>query len=430
MVIQNQDEIVSRSCLSIISILSKKGYVKAFFNKIKLDLNDWSERAKEIFLSFAFSFHQPVIREWEVFIPFAEKYSQSDDELLASTANDFLFYLKSQTQNETHSNPDKESNNVSNITKLKPSNGQEYLELEEGEPYNDEPPKFKQQLRNSIRNISSNSLLEEKPKKSTPKKVTREPLYSSTTSPPKRILSKPKLPTRPNTMLSPDEKHKRAKNFTDLPNISEALSNLKSKDWEKQNTSIEQLSKILITEPLQLSSYCKDIWLDLLDIITSPRTMLANNSLQFACDLYKEFSSMLCPQTSQFISTALSLTCNSHQFIADGATALLYTIAENSPRNRVIKTFVNGCKHRNSIARGKAIQCITITIDQGAMDEKEMNMLIRAIAPLLRDTLMETRDAAKKALKKMAVDERFLTLAKAFFGNVQNFNEMRKMIEV
>ncbi|KAH0785427.1 TOG array regulator of axonemal microtubules protein 1 [Histomonas meleagridis] len=518
-IIQNQDEIVSRSCLSIISLISNQGFLKAVFKELMLVFNSWNDRAKEIFLSFSFSFHHPNISEWEVFIPFAEKASKSNDELLASTASDFLFYLRNEdqdedqpkaimklyasidfdkqkvdlksasskrstetsfksTSNETNVRPSmKETNSKSSSksTSFKSSSSKEsnlkfpssneyseYPDLDDGDLYNAEPPKSKFQLRSSIRSFSPSVSSydyeeEEKPKvkkqalsqRSTPKSplkqkeqtslrtptttknIRREETYSATASTPQRTLSKPKIRTRPNTLVNEEQLQlKKSKKTNSTPNITELIPLLKSKDWEKQNTAIESMSKLLVTDPLQFTPNCKDIWLDLLDIITSPRTILANNSLQFACDLYKEFSNVLCPQTSQFISTCLTLSCNSHQFIADGATALLFTIAENSPRNRVIKSFINGCSHRNSIARGKAIQCITIVMDdKGNVDDKELRLLIKSIAPLLRDTLMETREAAKRALKKLSEDERFLQIAKVVFNNIQDFNEMRKMIE-
>ena len=52
------------------------------------------------------------------------------------------------------------------------------------------------------------------------------------------------------------------------------------------------------------------------------------------------------------------------------------------------------------------------TVKQTALDDKELKTLIVNIAPLTRDTRVETRDAAKKALKELSTDERFMNLAK------------------
>lgn len=166
--------------------------------------------------------------------------------------------------------------------------------------------------------------------------------------------------------------------------------------------------------------------------------MLAHQSFQLAERLYRAFSSTLCAQTSQWIQILLNFSCSSHQFIAEDATDVLNAIAENSPRSRIFSSFVSGLKHKNSIARGKAVtglMCVVpnsssnanSTVKQTPLDDKELKSLIVNIAPLTRDTRVETRDAAKKALKELSADERFTNLAKTALS-AQDFTDLKKMI--
>ena len=116
--------------------------------------------------------------------------------------------------------------------------------------------------------------------------------------------------------------------------------------------------------------------------------------------------------------------------MADGASAVLLTIADKGPRNRVFKSFMVGAKHKNPIARGRSVQCMTILLEaEPATDDNEFQTIVKTIAPLVRDTKSECREAAKRALKSLSSDERFWPMARRIISNTQEFNDMKRMIE-
>jgi hypothetical protein len=204
---------------------------------------------------------------------------------------------------------------------------------------------------------------------------------------------------------------------------------MRDKDWEKQQKAVELLSEMIAVNSGPMASFCREIWLNLNDLIASPRTTLSNVSLEFAAALYPPFAQQLAPQTAQMIVTLLGLTCSCHQFVADGASSVLLAIATNSPRARVFTSFVGGAKHKNPIARGKAVQCLSILLGQGPLDEKELGSVIGVLVPLLRDTKAESREAARRTLKTLSTDDRFLSTAQRICAKPQDFAEMKKLLE-
>jgi hypothetical protein len=211
--------------------------------------------------------------------------------------------------------------------------------------------------------------------------------------------------------------------------LSDLVTQMREKEWEKQQSAIEGIQEILETNPTQVANFCKEIWLNLIDLVTSPRTMLANNALQFAGAVYCQYAQILAPLSAQFIVTLLNLSCSSHQFIADGAAAVLCKIAEKSTRNRVFTSFITGAKHKNPGSRTRAIQCLSILIEQGRLDDEEMGNVIKVVVPLIRDTKAECREAARRVLKGLVGDERFLPMAQKLISKVEDFKEMKKLIE-
>ena len=92
--------------------------------------------------------------------------------------------------------------------------------------------------------------------------------------------------------------------------ISELTTMLRNKDWEMQQKAVDILNDHLTNDPTQLNFLCKDIWLNLIDAVSSPRTMLAHQSFQLAECLYRTFSQTLCAQTSQWIQLLLNSSCS------------------------------------------------------------------------------------------------------------------------
>ncbi|OHS97621.1 hypothetical protein TRFO_09320 [Tritrichomonas foetus] len=556
--LSNSDEVVRRSCLMTVSILSQKKQLNVLLKEFIRLFPSWNERAQEMLLSFAFSFSSPAVESFKVLLPLAESVKNSNDELLASTASDFIIYIQT-PQNESSNEPkavmmlrssvdlsklhdtihaynssytfddlpDDDDDDalynaeppagkaiIRNSVTFKKSapvskpNMEDEFEEEDDEE-NGDPPPGKSLLRNSadLKNITLNKSkqnnsskytktnsyddefeedeIEEekyqpkkpikklnqipKPKTAPPKTVTpnrqpkgkesfddnpfddddlidepkqiNPPIYKR--APKTAIPSSTKVAksSKINDSNSPTANTKSARNSlpnkpekseqkkVKLPPVSDLVADLRSKDWEKQQSSIEMLSSILLSDPTPLAGLCKEIWLNLLDVILSPRTTLGNLALQFTASFYQEFSAQLCPQTQQIIGSTLNLCCSSHQFIADGAASVLLTIAENSPKNRVFKTFMTGLKHKNSLARAKAMQCLAIVIENEALEDNEIKSIISTAAPLLRDTRVETRDAAKRVLKVLSNDEKFTQIAKSTLKSVQDYNEMKRMIE-
>lgn len=632
------DEVVRRSCLSLISLLAQKGQLETVLNfMLPLFKEKWTDRAQEMMLSFAFSFIPPAANYFRIFLPTAETLRKSDDELLSSTATDFIIYmnnLDSSDKNGSFNNREpkavlmlRSSINFSKIHEnfFLPDNNNnfddDFIDDENPlpqpssiqEPFvtgtdsnfdKKSPSKSKPRTTNSVRrknrdnddsnddndtplnDINNSYKPSPKPKKTTPKKIEQEPEpvpppvqepnydeFDENSMPPtgksllcnsidlRKVLGpnfdqnlnenpESKRPPKPNSVDSFDEsklprpsskakqkskpksgssgiptptnspgtsrrssiknlnrynedredefnsysnenldddtndskeddrptykkspkpaKNKRPSNLSnsgstntsasgtpttkrksgsipqkdkekekEIP-ISELTTMLRNKDWEMQQKAVDILNDHLTNDPTQLNFLCKDIWLNLIDAVSSPRTMLAHQSFQLAECLYRTFSQTLCAQTSQWIQLLLNSSCSSHQFISEDATDVLNAIAENSPRSRIFSSFVSGLKHKNSIARGKAVlglMCVipncsanaNSTVKQTALDDKELKTLIVNIAPLTRDTRVETRDAAKKALKELSTDERFMNLAKTSLS-AQDFTDLKKMI--
>jgi hypothetical protein len=204
---------------------------------------------------------------------------------------------------------------------------------------------------------------------------------------------------------------------------------MRDKDWERQQASVDMMSEMLASNPAQLAANCKDIWLNLGDLVTTPRTTLALSSLQFATSIFLQFPQQLAPSAAQFIGTTLNLTCCSHQFIADAAAAALLAIAENSPRGRVWTPFTGGIKHKNPIARSNALCCILMLLGQGPLEDREIAALIAATWPLVRDPKVECRDSAKRTLRALARDERFEAMARSALPKPPDFQAMKKALE-
>ncbi|OHT03936.1 hypothetical protein TRFO_28720 [Tritrichomonas foetus] len=218
--------------------------------------------------------------------------------------------------------------------------------------------------------------------------------------------------------------------FDEDANPYDYIIDMTNSDWEKQQRSVEGLRCVLNTKPTALASHCREIWMNLLDIIVSPRTMLSNSALALTLELFTQFHSQLIPQTPPFISICFNLCCNSRQFIADGAEKVLILISHKAPRNKVLSHFIIGTKHKNTIARGKAAQCILNLINQGGeLEDSELKSLISGLTPLIRDNSEETRDSAKNALKKIVYDIRFQEIARDVCTNSQDYNELMKFIE-
>ncbi|MDR1083027.1 MAG: hypothetical protein LBL27_04060, partial [Coriobacteriales bacterium] len=211
--------------------------------------------------------------------------------------------------------------------------------------------------------------------------------------------------------------------------LSELVAMMREKEWENQQSAIEGIQEVMETNPSQVMPFCKEVWLNLIDLVASPRTMLANNALQFSGSVYVQFAQILAPLTPQFIVTLFNLTCSSHQFIGDGAASVLCKISEKSPRSRVFNSFIAGAKHRNPVARNRAIQCLAILVDQGRLEDDEMGNLIKVIVPLLRDTKSESREAARNLLKSISKDDRFFPLAQKLIPKLEDFKEMKRLIE-
>lgn len=607
--VTSSDEVVRRSCLQIIALLVGKSQLDAVFRVLlPLFKDQWSERAQEMMLSFAFSFSPPVTDSFQIFIPTAENFRKSSDELLASTATDFIIYLKASKQNPNAEKDNEEpkavlllrstidfkkihenipsdlddfaddfiedfediprptstrSNQSTTLASKQPivktslrrnTNKQSddeapksYNDSFENEDYpeevlppepnydefdeNTEPPPGKSLLCNSI---DLRKVLKDDPSNNTRSKLKDSPLKFSNDSlvddddefelkqPPKKQsgIKQPKTssaqrssknesehdafdesptssPSRKSKIRPPNLKGAKSgssnipatsnssrrsqgkaskRDDDDLDDdfleqdpsakppktaqvstkrasyggtnsgngtptspkrksgpqapavpISTLSENLRSKDWEKQQSAVDGLGSNLENDPTALSVQCKEIWLNLIDAASSPRTMLSHQALQFADKLYSAFASTLCLQTSQWITLLLNYTCSSHQFLADDATACLLTIADNSPRNRVFSSMMSGLKHKNSIARGRAIQCLSILSSQGNLEDKELKSMIQNIAPLTRDTRAETRDSAKRTLKELIQDERFSSMAKTSLSS-QDYTDLKKCI--
>lgn len=638
------DEVVRRSCLSLISLLAQKGQLETVLNFMLPSFKEkWTDRAQEMMLSFAFSFGPPAANYFRIFLPVAESLRKSKDELLSSTATDFIIYLKnleSNGNNDSFNNKepkavlmlrssinfskihenffreipdndfeddfvddenitpepspikdpfvtatdsnlnyskpspsknainksarttnsvrrknrnsdefddgiDQQTTNTNNTVNTKKNQKQSKISSEmqeESDPVpppvkepnydefdeNSEPPTGKSLLCNSIdlrkvlgpnfdsqnlNNIEVKKPLKQSsadnfddskiPRPNSKAKQKMKPKYGSggsniptpTSSPGTSRRSIKNLnrynedrdeeqtslndsyenfeddnndskdEDKPTYKKSPKTtpKSKRNSNLSnsgstsangtptatkrksgsisqkekDIP-ISELASMLRNKDWETQQKAVDIISDHLTNDPTQLSVLCKDVWLNLIDAASSPRTMLAHQSLQLAERIFRTFSQTLCAQTSQWIQILLNFSCSSHQFISDDATDVLNAIAENSPRSRIFSSLISGVKHKNSIARGKAILCLICvipnssmsdnsTIKQTPLDDKELKTLISNIAPLARDTRVETREAAKKALKDLSADERFMNIAKTSLA-AQDFTELKKII--
>ena len=471
--IQNEEEHVRRSCFILIAIISRKGFLNMFLSECASLFNSWNEKAKEMILSFVFSFSNSDVTAFECFLAQSEMLKESNNEMLSSIANDFISYLNS-NQNNHNELTDSLKGQINII--LNSSSGDDKLssdnDNENDELYYAHPPEGKSLVRNSIRLPKSASLspptvnLEEnimnenndiQTKNNTPPEVKKENTKIPKFSRQSKIVKPRVVPKTANVIQvnkNTDEANsnnlfdddttqirmpkdssnrsvrppRRNKIFitTSLPDI---IAGLRNNDWEIQQKSVENLVNVLLNDPSILSPHCKDIWRDVLDIITSPRTMLANIAIQFASSFYIEFPSQLSSIAPQYISTALNLCCSCHQFIAEGSFSILEAIARNSPKSKVLIPFINGTKHKNSIARGKACQCLFILLEKEQVDEKDMNKLITIITPLLRDLRAETRDSARKVLKVLSHKEGFDQRARNALSNFQLFNEMKKMIE-
>lgn len=490
-IIECEAEVVRRSCLTLLFLFSKTEQFQDLMDYLARQFDQMNIRAQEMLLSFAFSFNRSTVACFEPLIEHAEFTKGSSDELLASTSEDFLFFMQEVGGNELSDEEDFEPKAIAKVRQsidiAKQSHPQRMEEIEpdfEDEDEapaeyqlsflddnidweNAEPPKSANKMRSSVAlkksdvtfatnpEFSPRKLVDEpkfkpprtappKQKRDTmelsmpsdsPRKIVRKDESMSTTvsSPPRSTTIKPKTATRARSgptssddnLMSP--KKKRAPSTPPVPELVEMM---RDKDWEKQQKAIDTMTDIIANDPNQLAASCKEIWLNLIDLVSAARTTLANASLQFANSLYEQFSQQLAPQTAQPIATLLTQACSMHQFLADGASAVLLTIADKSPRGRVFTPFLAGAKHKNPTGRARSVQCLAIICDSDVpLEDKEFTNVIKAVAPLVRDTKSECREAAKRCLKVLSSDERFWSVAKRIVSSSQELNDMKRMIE-
>jgi hypothetical protein len=372
--IQNPSEIVRRSCLTIISLFSGHAQFSQFMAQLSNSFPDWTPQGQEMILSFVFSFGAKTAKEWAVLLPHIPVARASPDELLASVADEFVAYL-------------------SQFVSEPPS--------EEEEACADACPPAQQQLRHSIdfKRLTSPDVSEcgrAAPEPAAPEPPRRAPAKKG----PKKAVA-----------------------------VSALVPQMRDPDWEKQQAAIDAFAECLAANPTQLAPSCRDIWLNLVELAGSPRTTLSHSALQFAVAFFRQFAQALAPVTPQFMVAALNLACSSHQFIADAAAAVLLAIAESAPRARIWAGLMAGARHKNPVARTRALQCAATVLEQGPLDDKDMAALVAAAAPLLRDPKGECRDAARRALKKVAADDRFASIAQAVMPGQLDFTGMKRMLE-
>jgi hypothetical protein len=510
-IIANSSEIVRRSSLSLFSLLSENPQFPALIENIVQCFPDWTPRAQEIILSFAFYFTGAVVKHWAPFRPLAQELVDSPDELLASTSGEFIWFLdsteaeqmiesardepktviklrsslefstsartnstkqvfreeeepisedeieSSEEEEEDGDDDEEDGNEDQDDIGLETVDGETEEEDTKGSSYplgfldervdweHAEPPKSSEKMRNSInfrKTMETSGPRNAALVPAAPEPRVPRPVKTAThkfqpgvdwevVKPVKREVKKP-VETKRTAMAKRVVKKEHAaaeRQKTPKRSLSELVPQMREKEWEKQQSAIEGIQEVLETNPAQVMSFCKEIWLNLIDLIASPRTMLANNALQFAGAVYSQFAQILAPMSAQFIVTLMNLCCSSHQFIADGAASVLCRIAEKSPRNRVFASFITGARHRNPMARHRSVQCLSILAEHGRFDDDEMGNLIKAVVPLVRDTKSECRESARKLLKGLCKDERFLPMAQRLVIKSEDFKEMRKLIE-
>jgi hypothetical protein len=411
--LQNDSEIVARSCLTPISLLRHTGHLPAVIARLADTFPDWTPRAQEMILSFVFSLGPRAVAEWAAFLPHMDLARSSPDEFLSGIADKFVSYLAEvdaqSGRSATNQPPDEP-----------PS--------EEDDPKEDlkaaSPPPAQEKLRRSFA-FKRAGVETPGPLSAVPTSGADSLLPAKKPRPPEPPASaRAKAPEKVPDAPSPGKRPPRR-----AVSVASLVQQMRDKDWERQQASVDMISEVLTSNPALLAANCKDIWLNLGDLVNAPRTTLALNSLRFAMSIFLQFPQQLAPSAAQFIGTALSLTCSSHQFIADAAAAALIAIAENSPRGRVWTPFTAGIKHKNPIARSNALCCILILLGQGPLDDREITALIAATAPLLRDPKAECRDSAKRILKALARDERFDAVARSALPKPPDFQAMKKVLD-
>jgi hypothetical protein len=209
--------------------------------------------------------------------------------------------------------------------------------------------------------------------------------------------------------------------------LSETAQQLRSKDWEEQQTAVSRISTILKQSPEELTPFVQQIFQNLQDTVQSPLTALANTALQLSADIFEKFSVQLAPQALQWMNICFTIVCSSNQFIADGAEKLLLIISELSPRSRTFQALTVATKHKNPIACWKVVTCLPIIIDYGPLSDKEFRELLKAIVHLLRDARAETREAVKITIRKLSSDERFQQSILNLTASPQDIAELKKL---
>jgi hypothetical protein len=92
-ILQSDSEIVARSCLTPISLLSHTAHLPAVIAKLADTFPDWTPRAQELMLAFVFSLVPRVAAEWAAFVPHMDLARSSTDEFLSAIADEFVSYL-------------------------------------------------------------------------------------------------------------------------------------------------------------------------------------------------------------------------------------------------------------------------------------------------------------------------------------------------
>jgi hypothetical protein len=196
-----------------------------------------------------------------------------------------------------------------------------------------------------------------------------------------------------------------------------------------QREAIEYFEEQLTSKPVAVAGQCHELWQKLVDLILSDNVEIAEASIALAGKLFDCFSQQLSPSGSLVIVPAFNFLSGCDGGIAERADHLLGIIAKKAHRSHVFQSFIAGARHKTAIARGKAASCLGMLIRQSRLDDREFSVVLKSLAPLLRDSRGETKAAARTVLGGLAVDQRFESLSVTAVTNPQDFRELMALVE-
>ena len=178
------------------------------------------------------------------------------------------------------------------------------------------------------------------------------------------------------------------------PTIDSVMEDLKSSDWEKQNSALSTLTSLLESDPDVVSGNLRVIVMDVVEIAPSIRSALSKTALTCLCKLAETHGSDFTPFFEAVVNDLLTLLLSSKAFIASLAGDCISTIIRKVNRKKALDFLAGDHKKRASVCRAHLALCLS----ELCCDCEDPSLLMKSLGSFVTDANPDTRKHARTAL--------------------------------